>query len=151
MKILFVCTGNTCRSAIAEWMFKKIVKDYGIKDVEISSCGVAGSNSYRVPEVILKKMMEMKIDVSGHVSRPLSMEEIKNSDLILVMEKGHKKKVLEFFPGARNKVFLLKEYVGEEGEMEVFDPIGQADEVYISCIFEIKNCLEKLLKKIAEG
>ena len=151
MKILFVCTGNTCRSAVAERMFRKMLGDSGMEGIEVSSCGIAGSEDFRVPDVISRRMEEMGVDMKGHISRPVSGREITDADLILVMDKGHLGRILGQFSGAVDKTFLLKEYVGEKKRPEILDPIGQADEIYISCISEIKDCLEKLLQKIRRG
>ncbi len=113
--ILFVCTGNTCRSSMAEAMFKVMLKDTGL-DIEVASAGTSvffqGGASAQAVEV----MGERGIDLSGHSSRQIVNEDIKKADLILTMTQVHKQTVQEMAPEFSGKVFTLKEYVAGDSE-----------------------------------
>ena len=139
-KILFVCTGNTCRSAMAAAIFNDIAIKEKL-DVLIESAGLAAVDGEKASENALKAMAEVGIDLSYHRSKRLTPELIDIADIILTMTASHKKYLL---PYADGKVFTLKEYVGEEGD--VTDPYGGDIGVYRATASE----LNKLLTKLAE-
>lgn len=149
MKILFVCSGNTCRSVIAEWFFRKILKDKGFDDtVEVSSRGTIGGVYLSVPEEVINIMIDEGIDDFKHISKPLDEDILKDSDLILVMEESHKKFIERNFSFAKEKTSLLKEYVNDKEGKEIYDPIGCSQEVYNKTANEIKTLVQKLWDKI---
>ncbi len=146
--ILFVCTGNVCRSAMSEVMLRKMLNDNGITNVKIVSRGTAANPSYQVPEIIVGLMRSEGIDITSHRSRMLDEFIINLSDIILVMEEKHKKIILKYFKEAESKVWLLKEFVKENGYPEIDDPIGGPDEVYVACKTELRGYLSKLVEII---
>jgi len=154
--ILFVCTGNTCRSIMAEGLFKKIFKEKGENSLRnIQSAGTAViPGILPTPEAILV-MSEQNIDISKHHSQSINEDLIKNADLILVMTNEHREYILKKFPFANYKIFLLKKYAflkkADEIESsyqnyEIIDPIGKPIEFYRITV----NELEFNLKKIAD-
>ncbi|MFH1239316.1 MAG: low molecular weight protein arginine phosphatase [bacterium] len=151
--ILFVCTGNTCRSAMAEAMMKTMLKKEGITGISVRSQGIAGSHLLQIPDIVIELMKEKGIDISDHVSSPLTYEAIEEADLILAMEEFHRQRILEYAPLAEGKTFLLKKFALqgdnlEDDNMEILDPIAQPDEIYENCIEEIQTYLEKIIKKL---
>lgn len=129
-EIIFVCTGNTCRSPMAEGIAKKFVEDNKL-DYKISSRGtkidpkevVANPKSIEV-------MKTRNIDISNHKSNMFTKEDIDNADLILTMTDSHKKGLLELFPEAAPYTFTITEYAtGKEGNIS--DPWGKEIEEYI--------------------
>lgn len=143
--ILFVCTGNTCRSLIAEALARKFLQDRKITDLTVFSRGIAGSPLFQVPEVVNRLLAEENLDVSGHQSQTVSGADLEKADLVLVMEKLHKDVLTQRFPQYSKKFFLLAENSGD-----IPDPIGQSEEVYRRCFEEIKLCLDKLVKKLKD-
>jgi len=152
MNILFVCTGNTCRSAMAEALLKKMLQEKGLSHVTVKSCGVGASPQFTVPPVVKQLMAEEGINISQHRPQRLDEEIVSKADLILVMEKYHYDTLIDSFPEAESKTFLLKEFTNEHlkgnNELNIYDPIGQSPEVYRYCKEEIKKCLEKLITTI---
>ncbi len=149
-KILFVCTGNTCRSVMAQGLLKNMLREEGIKDVKVSSAGTATLSSYGIYGILEKVLKEEDIEISNYKPIQVTAEIVKDADLVLVMEKRHKEAILEMAPEVENRVFLLKEFAGEKENLDIPDPIGQPEEAYRSRLQEIKGYLVKILKKIKE-
>ena len=146
--ILFVCTGNSCRSPMAAGFLREMLKEK--KELRIDSRGtIFSSFSGPTPQAI-KIMKGYGIDISSHKTKSLSKDLIDEADLILVMERKHREKIQELNPEAKNKTFLLKEFVPDKENLEIRDPIGLSDEVYKEVAEEIKSALEKVLPRILE-
>lgn len=144
-KILFVCTGNVCRSAMAEAMLKKMLKEFGLKGIKVWSRGLAGSRMIKIPEEILKLMDQEQCHLNKHISAPLTTKDLTRADLVLVMEGYHQERIVADFPEVADKVFLLKDFSGA-GSGDVEDPIELEEEDYRACKDEIKDYLYKLIK-----
>lgn len=110
MKILFVCTGNTCRSSMAEGLMKKIAAEVGLSDVEISSAGTAALAGDAASREAIAVMQEEGIDISSHSARELTRSMIADADFIFTMTRRHRDAVLHMAPEAAHKVFVLKEF-----------------------------------------
>ncbi|NIM02868.1 low molecular weight protein arginine phosphatase [bacterium] len=149
-KILFVCTGNTCRSVIAQGLLKKMLSAEGIKDVKVDSAGTAALSSYGIYGILEKVLKEEDIEISNHNPTQVTPQMVKDADLILVMERKHKQAILEMAPEAEDRVFLLKEFAGEKENLDIPDPIGHPEEVYRKRLEEIKGYLIRIMKKIRE-
>ena len=151
MKIMFICTGNICRSAMAEKLLKKKVLDNNVKDIEIYSCGIYAQDG-DVPTWEAEKVMkeEYNIDMTEHRATNIRNSDIEEMDLILCATVSHKYAVLDMHPNLKEKVFTMKEYVNYSREyhdsMNIRDPWGYDIETYRSCLGEIDECLELLLK-----
>ena len=144
--ILFVCTGNTCRSVMAKGLIKKM-----LPKIKVFSAGTgAFPLAKAIPETVAV-MKEEGIDVSSHRATVLTIRRIKEADLILVMDLTQKEKILTMEPQAKEKVFLLKEFAEEKDrqKMNIPDPIAQPLEVYRVCRDEIKSALQKVAEKIS--
>lgn len=147
IKIMFVCTGNICRSAMAEYLLKQKLIDKGMaQKVEVSSCGTyAETNESSTYEAITTMKKVYGIDMQMHRATRLRDSKIYEMDLILCMTNSHKNTLLMTCPDLDKKIFLLKEYVGLEGDVD--DPYGYALDVYNKCAEEINNCLDLLVEK----
>ncbi|MDD5154916.1 MAG: L-threonylcarbamoyladenylate synthase [Candidatus Omnitrophica bacterium] len=144
--VLFICTGNSCRSVMAEALLKKMLSERNRSDVEVLSAGTMMNAGLPATEQTKEVLKRENIDVSGHISRQVSREIINRSDIILVMEKTHEGRVLEMAPEARNRLFLLKEFakINEDG-LDIEDPIGKSMEFYSNIFNTIKQALERII------
>jgi len=153
MKIMFICTGNICRSAMADWLLKKKIEDIGRNDIEVYSSGVHaydGDMSTWEAKSIMED--EYDVDMKSHRATNIKNSNIENMDLILCATTAHKIAVIEMYPTLKEKVFTMKEYVDYNREyhhkIDIKDPWGYDIDTYRSCASEIDECLELLLKKI---
>lgn len=156
MKIMFICTGNICRSAMADCLLKKKIKDRKIKNIEVYSCGVYaqdGENPTWEAKSIMKD--EYDVDMQNHKATNIRNSKIEHMDLILCATDNHKELVIQMYPRLKEKVYTMKQYVNYDREyhsrINIKDPWGYDIETYRSCASEIDECLELLLKKIAEN
>ena len=152
MKIMFICTGNICRSAMAHWLMEKKLKDNDIKEVEVYSCGIFAQDGDGVEYNTIEVMKEYDVDIKGHRATNIQNSKICDMDLILCATISHKQSVIRMYPEVKDKTFTLKEYVkyDEKGEdVELQDPWGYDIEVYRFSASQIDECLNKLIKKIS--
>ena len=142
MIILFICTGNTCRSPMAAAFLQKMLDEKGI-DAKVLSAGL-GMPGEPVSENAVKAMKKRGYDISSHVSQTAEAMLLNAADIILTMQDVHKQVVMLGHIASRKKTFTLKEFVGEQGDVP--DPFGGEEAVYRSC----RDALRELLLPLAE-
>lgn len=150
---MFICTGNICRSAMAEGMMKKIVKDKKI-EADIYSCGIYAETGDYATYNAMEAVKEYGVDISEHRATNIRESQIEEMDLILCATVSHKQSVLYLYPKLKGKVYTMKEYagVGENGEnLDIKDPWGYDENVYYCCALEIEECLEKIADKLEKN
>lgn len=142
IKILFVCTGNTCRSAMAAAMMADIAEKNDL-NVLIDSAGIFASIGEGAADNAKAVMKKRDIDLSLHRTKPLTEELIGMADVILTMTSAHKMLIENM---AKDKVFTLLEYAGGEGDIP--DPYGGDEEEYEEVADEICDALVDIAEKL---
>lgn len=145
MKILFVCTGNTCRSPMAEGILNKLASERGL-DIKAESAGIFAMETSRAAENAVRAMKKMDIDISNHRSSLLKESMVEDVDLVLTMSKAHKENLITYFPHMREKIVLLNEHAFKI-DKDVEDPFGQSIDYYEKARDEIYRAVEEILDK----
>ncbi len=145
-KILFVCTGNTCRSPMAAALLKEMAEEKGL-DIEVDSAGIfafSGDSASREAVEVLRKK---QIDISDHRSKLVTDNLLEEADLVLTMTYSHKETLLFKHPFVSRKIYTLKEYAYGLAE-DVHDPYGRGLKAYKEVGNELREVLEKVLERM---
>lgn len=145
-KILFVCTGNTCRSCMAEAIFNKFCDIDGVIAESAGMSVIPNSKTSLNSSKVIKEYIN--IDISNRKAEELTENIIKNADLILSMTEYIKCRLIKSFKHFEDKIFTLNEIVSLKGD--IIDPFGGDITIYRSTYKEIENSILLLLKKIKE-
>ena len=136
-KILVVCTGNACRSPMAEGFLRK---DLSQGDgFIVKSAGTSAVDGVRPTPYAVDVMKDEGVDISGYLSSALSNDFLKAADLILVMAKMHKDAITETTPELKEKVYLYNDFASLGRNADIIDPIGQPLSVYKDVCNQIKE------------
>ncbi len=148
MRILFVCTGNTCRSAMAEAIARKIAQERGMTDIEVGSAGTAAWESAPASDGALLVCLERATDISQHQARLLTRELLDSYDLVLAMGPHHVERVEAL--GGKGKTFLITTYASRgASDRPIGDPFGGELELYRETYDELERELQRVFDRIA--
>ena len=146
--VLFVCTGNSCRSVMAEYLLK--AKLIGREDVEVISAGTNVFFKSSASQETLTVLRQRGINAAAHISKPLGRTMLRKADLIFAMTRTHRAQILDHVPYVEQRVYLLKEFchhtAGPEGDLDVPDPIGQSHVAYEDCLLNINEAIERIVE-----
>jgi protein-tyrosine phosphatase len=149
--ILFVCSGNSCRSPMAEGLMKIKLPDGYRERVTVGSAGTLGLHGNPATDFAIHVAGELGADISQHRSQGISEELVKDADIIFAMTPEHQAYLEQAFPEVRDNVFLLKTFdrqPGEEFDEFIDDPIGATLAVYRECARIINEELERILPRL---
>ena len=148
INILVVCTGNICRSPMAEALFQ--FRMGGDTEWQAASAGTYAGEGWPASEHAIQAMEELGVDLSRHRSQPLSSELVASADLIIVMTDEHRHRILEDYPEVGNRVFLIKSFGTSKVPTDISDPYGGSLKTYKRIRDEIDRALSDLILFIRE-
>jgi len=146
MDILVVCTGNICRSPMAEGLLWHMLPKGWASKMHIHSAGTHGLDDQPAAPFAIEAAAEMGVDISGHRARSLDREMVSQADLILVMEPFHREIVARAVPlEESDRIRLLADFETPRQSETIDDPYNHSLKVYRACLSRIRDCLEGVL------
>jgi protein-tyrosine phosphatase len=148
MNILFVCTGNTCRSPMAEVLLRQALEAHGLSDqVSVGSAGTGAWDGAPASEGAYLVGLEHDLDLSAHRARMLNRELVADADVILTMSRHHAARVAEL--GGGDRVHLLGEFGGRpSAAAEVTDPFGGELDDYRATFAELRELMDGVVARV---
>ncbi|MBS4008637.1 MAG: low molecular weight protein arginine phosphatase [Clostridium sp.] len=146
--LLFVCTGNTCRSPLAKILTESALKAAGVYVWEVDSAGLAAYPGITASAEAGFVAREIGLDLTPHRAKPLSAEILAKAELVLVMTAGHKTALLSGAGEYAEKIYTVKEYLAMEGD--VLDPFGGGLASYRQTLRELQKLVNLLVEKLQE-
>ena len=148
MLILFVCTGNTCRSPIAAAIARRIAQERGLAHLDLGSAGTSAVDGQPASDGALLVGIERQLDLTEHRARQLMPELVEQADLILVMGPHHLERVEAL--GGTGKSYLLTDYASRSQEgRPVTDPFGGDLDVYRATVDELESDIQRAVDRLA--
>jgi protein-tyrosine-phosphatase len=144
--ILFICTGNICRSPFAEGLLNKLVREKGLAGIRAGSAGLLALSGNAATAMAQRVAAEQQVDLSGHKAKSVSEALLSWCDLALVMEKSQEKELLASYPEAAGKGLLLRHFARHGSRRrDIVDPYGLQYEAYRFCFLDIQEAVAGLL------
>lgn len=145
--ILFVCTGNLCRSPMATGLFRKRLEEEGLAAAyEVRSAGVSAVEGSPASFNALRAMEEYGVDLGSHQAHLLTAEDVRGADVVVVMEEYHREAITRRLPEQAHKVHLLTELAGQSGDVE--DVYGLDLDEYREVARELQALLDASWREI---
>ncbi len=146
MRVLFVCSGNICRSPMAEALARQLLAQRGRADIGVSSAGTAAADGAGASEGSYLVGLEAGLDLGGHQAQQLTAELVADADIVFGMAAHHVDRAIAL--GGAEKSFLLGEYAGRGGDEEVPDPFGGDLDEYRDTYAHLRSLLEDALDRL---
>jgi protein-tyrosine-phosphatase len=147
--VLFICTGNLCRSPMAAGLLRQRLAESGMDSRHrVFSAGVWAVDGHPASEHAIAVMAERGVDISGHIAHTITSEDVTEADLILAMSREHEQMIRNTWPQYDWKLYRLSEMAGKRQDIK--DPYGRPIEEYRACADVLEDFIERGFQKIVE-
>ncbi len=143
-QLLFVCTGNICRSPMAEYLLRDRLGPRATW--RVSSSGTAALPGYSASDEAVHTLRARNLDLRPHRSRIITRQQVDAATVIVVMTRAHRDQIERLFPDVRDKLYLLKTFDPQAAEPDLEDPIGMPLHVYGEACEEVEKALPGLIR-----
>lgn len=147
-KLVFVCSGNTCRSPMARALFRQLLKETDpikLDEYEIVSAGIFAKEGVPASSEAIEVMNEVGLDLNDHQARKVTREILENATWVVTMSQSHSEYIVELHPEIKPQVVSVYEFAGQEPR-EISDPFGGGVNVYRTCRDELRQILGCAIK-----
>jgi len=141
--VLFVCTGNICRSPTAEYLLRYELDKQKIHNIEVASAGLMASNQQAAVKEMVQVGKEFGINLDVHRSQALTKRIVEEASLIFVMERVHQESIADTFPNHQAKVFLLSLFDSDSNGIDINDPLGMT-------IYNFRYCFNRIYQIVLQ-
>ncbi|MDH5510272.1 MAG: low molecular weight phosphotyrosine protein phosphatase [Nitrospinota bacterium] len=151
LRVLFVCTGNLCRSPMAKYLLRDRLAELGVEEVHVLSAGFIAQEGAPACPMAVEIMARKGTDMSGHKAKVLTKKLLEWADKTLVMENRHLKLAKVIAPEAAERIALFSDYVAGKSRMDVPDPYGAPEPEYLRALEIIREGVNALAEEIARN
>ncbi|MDR1457532.1 MAG: hypothetical protein LBI47_01625 [Puniceicoccales bacterium] len=149
--VMFICSGNTCRSPMAEYLLKAALQKVNLADkFRVCSAGIMATGHDRASDFAIRVMKDLNQDISGHVSQRVTQELLDSATAIFCLAENHRTFLLSNFRGIGEKCFLVREFL-DTRDRDIFDPFfGHIDDYRRVCT-DIGSAMKSIIKFLASN